>query len=141
MSKFLIPVDGSEASLRAVEAAVKASALINGAELLVINVQSPIVSGNVKRFFSAEVLQEYYQDEGRTALAPVKEFLDKAGVRYTDEVVVGPVADTIASYARTQECTSIFMGTRGLGLVTGLVLGSIATKVISLSDIPVTLIK
>lgn len=141
MSKFLIPVDGSEASVRAVEAAVKASVLVNGAELLVINVQSPIVSGNVKRFFSAEVLQEYYQDEGRTALAPVKEFLDKAGVNYKAEVVVGSVADTIASYARTNECTSIFMGTRGLGLVTGLVLGSIATKVISLSDIPVTLIK
>lgn len=141
MSKFLIPVDGSEASIRAVEAAVKAAALINGAELLVINVQPPIVSGNVKRFFSAEVLQEYYQDEGRTALAPVKEHLEKAGVNYAAEVVVGPVADTIASYARTKDCSNIFMGTRGLGRITGLVLGSIATKVISLTEIPVTLIK
>ncbi|NYT77386.1 universal stress protein [Alcaligenaceae bacterium] len=141
MNKFLIPVDGSEASVRAVEAAVKAAALINGAELLVINVQPPIVSGNVKRFFSAEVLQEYYQDEGRTALAPVNEYLEKAGVNYETEVVVGPVADTIASYARTKGCSNIFMGTRGLGRITGLVLGSIATKVISLTDTPVTLIK
>lgn len=141
MSKFLIPVDGSEASVRAVEAAIKAASVINGAELLVINVQPPIVSGNVKRFFSAEVLQEYYQDEGRTALAPAKELLDKQGVSYNAEVVVGPVAVTIASYARTQGCSGIFMGTRGLGLVTGLVLGSVATKVISLSEIPVTLVK
>jgi nucleotide-binding universal stress UspA family protein len=33
------------------------------------------------------------------------------------------------------------MGKRGLGLVKGLVLGSVTTKVISLADMPVTLVK
>jgi nucleotide-binding universal stress UspA family protein len=33
------------------------------------------------------------------------------------------------------------MGTRGLGAVTGMVLGSVATKVIHLANAPVTLVK
>jgi nucleotide-binding universal stress UspA family protein len=33
------------------------------------------------------------------------------------------------------------MGTRGLGTVGGLVMGSVTTKVLSLTDVPVLLIK
>ncbi len=33
------------------------------------------------------------------------------------------------------------MGTRGLGRISGLMLGSVATKVIHLATVPVTLIK
>ncbi len=33
------------------------------------------------------------------------------------------------------------MGTRGLGTVAGILLGSVATKVIHFADVPVTLIK
>jgi nucleotide-binding universal stress UspA family protein len=67
--------------------------------------------------------------------------LDEAGVAYEEAVVVGPVAPTIAKYAEDQGCDLIIMGTRGLGSVTGMVLGSIATKVLSLVNIPVTLVK
>jgi nucleotide-binding universal stress UspA family protein len=35
----------------------------------------------------------------------------------------------------------VVMGTRGLGAVTGMLLGSVATKVIHLSDVPVLLVK
>jgi nucleotide-binding universal stress UspA family protein len=44
-------------------------------------------------------------------------------------------------YAKKHDCHHIFMGKRGLGLVKGLVLGSVTTKVISLADMPVTLVK
>ncbi|NYT83158.1 universal stress protein [Alcaligenaceae bacterium] len=141
MRNILVPVDGSDSSVRAVKAAIQAMEDLKDCKLHVITVHPPIVSGNVTRFFSAEAINDYYQDEGRNALLPAKTVLDEAGVSYQDSVQVGPVAITIAKYAKDHGCDLIIMGTRGLGSVTGMVLGSIATKVLSLVDIPVTLIK
>lgn len=141
MKTILVPVDGSDASARAAKAAINAAAELGGAKLHLITVHPPIVSGNVKRFFSHEALQDYYEDEGRNALMPAKAILDEAGVSYEESIEVGPVAVTIAEYAKKHNCDLIIMGTRGLGTVTGLVLGSVTIKVLSLVDIPVTLIK
>jgi nucleotide-binding universal stress UspA family protein len=141
MRSILLPVDGSESSGRAVKAAIKAVNELGGATLHLITVHPPIVSGNVKRFFSHEAINDFYQDEGRTALKPAKDLLDEAGLPYQEKIEVGPVAQTIAHYANQHKCDMIIMGTRGLGTVGGLVLGSVTTKVLSLVDIPVTLIK
>lgn len=47
----------------------------------------------------------------------------------------------IARAARRLKCESIVMGTRGMGTIGNLFLGSVATRVIHLARIPVTLIK
>jgi len=141
MTTILIPVDGSDASLRAVKAAIKASGKLGNTTLHLLTVQASIVSGNVTRFFSAEAINDYYQDEGKNALSPAKALLDETGVAYKEKTAVGPVAQTIAKYASEQDCDLIMMGTRGLGAVGGFVLGSVATKVLNLTDVPVTLIK
>jgi nucleotide-binding universal stress UspA family protein len=141
MRTILLPVDGSESSNRAVQAAIKAVNDMGGANLHLVTVHPPIVSGNVKRFFSAEAISDYYQDEGRNALLPAKAMLDEAGLAYQEEIAVGPVAQTIADYAKSKHCDQIIMGTRGLGAVSSFVLGSVATKVLSLVDVPVVLIK
>ncbi len=141
MRTILVPIDGSESSARAVKAAIKACSELGGATLHLLTVHPPIASGNVKRFFSVEALDDFYQDEGRKTLVPAKALLDQAGIAYTDKIAVGPVAQTIAEYAAKNQCDTIIMGTRGLGAMTSFVLGSVATKVLSLVDIPVTLIK
>lgn len=141
MKTILIPVDGSQHSVRALETALSEPREAGGVKLHVITVQPPIVSGNVTRFISAENLRAYYDDEGRKALEPLKDLIAQAGDILTQEILVGPVAETIVDYAQKHGCDQIIMGTRGLGRVTGLVLGSITTKVISLSTIPVTLVK
>jgi nucleotide-binding universal stress UspA family protein len=53
----------------------------------------------------------------------------------------GPVAVTIAQVAREESVGQIVMGTRGLGGFQGLLLGSVATQVIHLAEVPITLIK
>lgn len=140
MQSVLVPIDGSEYSLRAVKAAAKA-AKISSATLYILNVQPPIMSGNVKRFISADIIDQYHQEEGRKALAAAISWLDEAGMPYTSEIKVGHTAQVIAEFIKDHRCDRIFMGTRGLGAVTGLLLGSITTKTLSLVDIPVTLVK
>lgn len=141
MRTILLPVDGSENSVRAVKRAIEISKEAGQAKLFLVTAFPPIVSGNVKRFFSADEINSYYQEEGQKALAPAKALLESEGVAYEDEVLVGQVAQSIADYAKKKQVDTIIMGTRGLGTVTGMLLGSVTTKVLSLVDIPVMLVK
>jgi nucleotide-binding universal stress UspA family protein len=142
MLKVLVPVDGSKNSDRAVaHAIVFAANSKTPVELHLLNVQLPIVSGGVRMFIKHEEIEAYHQDSGQDALRSAREQLDQTGQAYTHLVRVGPIGETIAAYAKEQGCDHIIMGTRGLGAVTGMVLGSVATKVIHLANAPVTLVK
>lgn len=141
MEKIIVPVDGSDASIRAVEAAIKLAKNAEGSELHVLNVQSPIVSPNIKRYFSAETLQEYYDDSGKKALETTTPLLERSGIHYRQQVLKGSVASVLVNYIHEHGCNHIVMGTRGLSAIPGLLLGSVTTKVLHAVDIPVTLIK
>lgn len=141
MKRVLVPVDGSAASLRAVAVAIQA--VMNSklrTEVHLLTIQAPVLSGNVTRFFALEEINDFYQEEGRDAQVTAEELLKKADIEYDKRILVGSPAPTITTYAEQHECDHIIMGTRGLGAVTSLVLGSVATKVLSLSKIPVTLV-
>lgn len=142
MKKILLPVDGSVSALRAVDHAIQsAHAWGEGTEIHLLNVQPAIVSGDVKMFIRREDIEGYQQEEGLKALASSREKLDAAGVPYVYHIGVGTMAETIAEYTRQLGCDQIIMGSRGLGSVASLVLGSVATKVIHLVDVPVCLVK
>lgn len=142
MLKILVAVDGSENTNRAVEQVL---ALVRNSreplEVHVLNVQPPVTFGDIKKFVSPEALNAYYHDEGAKALAGARARLDKASVPHTYHIGVGPVAETIVQYARERGCAQIVMGSRGLGSISNFLLGSVATKVLHLVDIPVTLVK
>ncbi|MGE8548462.1 universal stress protein [Alcaligenes sp. WGS1538] len=141
MLNVLVPVDGSDASTRAVQAAAAMLAHKPEATLHLLAVPTPIVSGNVKRFFSEDVLQAYYQDEGNNALIPARSVLADQSLRVKENIIAGNAAQTIKDYAERHGIDHIVMGTRGLSALPGLVLGSVTTKVLSLVNVPVTLIK
>lgn len=142
MFKILVAVDGSEGSEAAVNYVVKANGLAREPiEAHVLTVQTPLAGVNVKLFISQESVNDYYRDAGTAALARSREILDAAGVRYTHHIGVGDPAEVIVEYARAKGCDHIVVGSRGLGAVSGLVLGSVAMKVIRLAELPVTLVK
>ena len=142
MMKILLPVDGSENALRATRFAIGvAGNCAEGLELHLLTVQLPIVSGDVKMFVSQDQINAYYHDEGIKALADARAALGVAGVDYVFHIGVGPIAETIAAYAKDKACDQVIMGSRGLGTVKGMLLGSVTTKVIHLVDVPVTLVK
>lgn len=141
MKRILVPVDGSDAALRAVRYAVEAvTERTARPELWLVTIQPPILSGNVTRFFTAEMIESYYQEEGEKALGPARQALLDAGVEFREKILIGPVAPTIIKHAEEEDCDHIVMGTRGLGAVTSMVMGSVTHKVLGLSSIPVTLV-
>lgn len=140
--RMLIPTDGSKAALRAVDHVIETAALYaGGIEIHLLNVQLPILSGNVKSFISQEKIDEYYHDEGMSALQAAKERLDAAGIACHVHIGVGNVAETILHYAREKECDQICMARSGMGTISGFLLGSVAAKLVHLSEIPLLLIR
>lgn len=142
MPKILVAVDGSENSGRVVDFLLKTKGWYKDAvEVQLLNVQMPVAGVNVKMFISQESLNEYYRDEGTAALKQARAKLDGAGVAHAHHIGVGDPAEVIVEYAKAKGCDQIMMGSRGLGSVSGLVLGSVATKVLHLTGVPVTLIR
>lgn len=141
MLKLLVPVDGSENSIRLVDYLVKwLGRLAEPAEIHLINIQ-PALHGEVGMFISKEQMREYHHDEGIKALQAARDRLDEADVDYTFHISVGDPAEVIVQFAREHHCDQIVMGTRGMGHFASLLLGSVASKVIQLADVPVMLIK
>jgi nucleotide-binding universal stress UspA family protein len=141
MLKLLVPVDGSENSTRLIDYLIQwLKRLAETADIHLLNVQ-PSLHGEIGMFLSREQIRDYHHDEGIKALGVARERLDAAEVDYTFHIGVGDPAEVIVQYARDHQCDQIVMGTRGLGKFSILLLGSVASKVIQLSEIPVMLIK
>jgi len=141
MRKILVPVDGSENSERAIKLAITFGKQSPSIELFVLNVQLPIESGLVRDFISEEKINAFIADEGTRLFASARFLLDSAGARYTSAVATGPAGETIADYVKRERCDHVVMGTRGMGALKSLVVGSTAMRVIHLVDVPVTVVK
>lgn len=142
MLKLLIPVDGSSNAQRVVNRVIRflQNDCLAG-DIHLLNVQPPIDAWEVKRFIPEAEIEAMLESRGGDALAVPRALLDEAKIAYTPHVRIGPVAETIVEFARDNGCNHIVMGTRGMGAIGTLVLGSVATKVIHLADVPVTLVK
>ena len=86
-------------------------------------------------------VRSFHHDEGLKALEAARNALEGAGIPHVFHIGVGDPAEVIAQYAREKGCDQIFMGTRGLGRIAGMLLGSVATKVIHLTNVPLLLVK
>lgn len=137
---ILVPVDGSPASLRALDYAIKTASQTPGSSLVLLNVQN-LGAIAIAGATIAGDLQETASQASDQALGEAVEKSEAAGAVFKTVVRTGQVAETIAQVAREEDIQQIVMGTRGLGSIQGLLMGSVATKVIHLADVPITLIK
>ncbi len=141
MLRILVAVDGSESSGRAVSYMLKKLAWFKEpVEVHLLNVQ-PALPSNVARFVPASQLHDYHREHADAELAAARSLLDAAKVPYVSHIGVGDPAHVIVGYVKDKSIDQVVMGTRGLGTVAGMVLGSVATKVLGLSDTPVLLVK
>ncbi len=140
MLNLLICIDGSESALRVVDEVIRiAGEHREKPKLHLLNVQSPF-SGDISMFVQHEQIQAFHEKTGLEALERARAKLDAAKLPYDFKIEVGSPAQTIVQYAQESGCDQICMGSRGLGHVAGLLLGSVTAKVVHLSNLPVLLI-
>ena len=74
-------------------------------------------------------------------LKQARDYLEEKGIAYRHHITVGEVVPMILQFAEEIQCHQIVIGPRGLGVVKGLLLGSVASKLVQLSTVPVLLLK
>jgi nucleotide-binding universal stress UspA family protein len=141
MFKILIAVDGSEHANHAIEAVAQLPREAGGLEVVLVNVSNPVYYGELPPSVMQDVdearhtLQErVLEDAAQLARA---RGLTVVGVHGTS----GPVAIEIVALASETGARQIAMGTRGMGAVGSLFLGSVALGVVHRSPVPVLLVK
>jgi nucleotide-binding universal stress UspA family protein len=140
--KILIAVDGSEPSNRAIEAVGKMarSALTLDATLLCVSPE-PVFYGD----YTAGTIQRIDADQKvqqTRILAKAAELAKAKGLKLSEPArAYGVVANEIVRVANDLKVDQIAMGTRGMGAVGNMLLGSVAQRVLHQSPLPVLLVR
>lgn len=137
---IVVPTDGSNSSIKALEYAIDLAKKTDG-EIILLNVQPNFASPNVKKFFNKKDVEEYTQMLAAEALEKVKGIVEDAGVPNQVKVRIGLPKVEICQEAREANAGLIVMGYRGLGAVAGVVLGSVSYGVLHESPCPVTIVR
>jgi len=142
MLKILIAIDGSEPANRAIEAVGKMarSSLQLEATLLCVSPE-PVFYGN----YTVGTIQHIEEDQKKHQNALLSQAMSLARAQNLNLAeplrAYGVVANEIVRLALEAQVDQIAMGTRGMGAVGSMLLGSVAQRVIHLSSVPVLLVK
>lgn len=146
--KILVAVDGSESSLRAADYAIQLAAKEDNALVILLNI---LGISTAKQAASSIILAptfglKEYERHKRGA----KKWLDKISKRFEEkgiqtivEIVGGPLpaGSSIVNYAENQNVDLIVVGTRGKSGIKKLLLGSVASSVVTHAGSNVLVVK
>jgi len=140
--KILVAVDGSAPSLAAVATlADRLRWFRDTVELALLHAQPPIPYKAAATWVGNETVARYYAEESDAALAGAVKLLDARGVGFSIERHIGDPADEIVRTASEGHFDLVVMGTHGHTALANLVIGSVATKVLARSMVPVMFMK
>ena len=146
-----IAVDGSKYGTDAVKYALKHVSLFGGAKAAkfhVINTVSdyagavmPDMTGMALPALSEDEVVELQKSEFAEAIDPVLPLFEKAGVKPKEVCLVGNPGDEIAAYCKKRKLDVLVMGSHGYGRFKAAVMGSTATRIASIADVPLLIIR
>ncbi len=88
-----------------------------------------------------EILFSRRKSAGQAILDEVRQQLGDVSIDVKEELPEGPEAAAILDVAEKSKADLIVMGTRGLGSVKGLLLGSVSNKVMHYASCPVMVVR
>lgn len=140
MRNVLLPVDGSAHAFEAALYLIDFVKTHGSIQVHVVNIE-PAPHAWQTRGMEAEAIQEHLNIRAHTAMSSTLHALNEAGIPHRFHVRMGDPAEAIIALAEELGCDTIVMGTRGLGALAGLALGSVTRKVLHLSTVPVVCVK
>ena len=142
MKKILIPVDGSDFSMRAVEKGAEIAKEMNS-EIVLLNAVERVTFDEDEKE-NELVASKHLKRRSEKALAKGKAILDNLNI--SNVTMVSEVADAddaIVDYADKHAMDLVIMGSQGLnaGKIKAIFVGSVTRKVIYQCDIPILIVK
>lgn len=136
---ILLGVDGSEHALHAARTAGDLARAVQAETLRIVVAYEPVPSylgePNLETAISARMM------EAEQILKTAQQAVGTIPGKIHIEVLEGPPAEAILTVAATRHNDLIVMGSRGLGRLTGLLIGSQSQKVVQHAPCPVLIVR
>lgn len=139
--KLLVPVDGSAASLAALEfVATRARFFDPRTAVHLLNVQLPIPP-RAARVAGREMVRSYHHAEAQAVLEPALQRMSAVGLRAKVRHTVGSPGAIVSQAATHGHPDLVVMGSRGQTALAGLVFGSVTQAVLAASTTPLVVVR
>jgi len=137
--RILLAVDGSEHGYKAAHTAADLARTMNSESLRIVVVYDPMPPylGDPNFQNAIDARLNHAQDVLKQAV----DIVGDVPAEIHTELIEGDPAEAIIEIAKTRDNDVIVMGSRGLGRLAGLVLGSTSQKVVSLAPCPVLIVR
>ena len=139
--KILLPVDGSEISLEAVQFVIRMAGDGLNTRVVLANVQEPSTLYELVVAHDPQVLEQVSAAAGAHTLLAAQALLDGANIDYECEVASGDPAHTLVEIVERFACDLVVMGASGTGTVRSALLGSVSNEVLHAAGVPVMIVK
>jgi nucleotide-binding universal stress UspA family protein len=136
---ILLAVDGSEHALRATHTAAQLARAMNPDTLRIVVVYDPVSPWLGDPNFQAAISARL--NESQEILQKAVEAIGDVPSEIHTELLEGNPAEAIIAIAQTRQSDLIVLGSRGLGQLAGLLLGSTSQKVVSHAPCPVLIVR
>lgn len=137
--RILLAVDGSDHALHAARKAAELARTMNSKELRVV-----VAYDTIPIYLGEPNMQIAYVNRKDEAEEILKNAVDEVGevsCAVITDVMEGDAAEAIIETARQNSSDLIVMGSRGLGRLAGLLLGSTSQKVVAHAPCPVLIVR
>src|ERR671919_668559 len=147
-SKIIVGIDGSEESMNAADYAIAIAKMYN-AELIAIHV----LTSDIGYAYSSPGIESppltvkeiilLAEDEAKIWFDAIKEKADKRSIQFRSETIMAKksAVSAILDYAEEQNINLIVVGTRGRSGIKKMLLGSIASELVTYAACPVLVVK
>lgn len=137
---ILIPIDGSDYSVRAAEYGISVAKLL-GAEIVVLYVIDTVVLDQMKKMTGRSDAERELKTDGERYLSYITGVAEKSGVKARSLLAVGRPFEQIVHLAKGLHVDLIVMGSFGRRGADRILIGSVAERVIEYSACPVLVVK
>jgi len=134
---ILVPIDGSIYSEKSLERASEFVDTFGSKLILIYVVEKSIPINLLDRKEYLEILRKF----GTNVLEKANKKLSKKGITAKILLKEGNIVNEIEKIAKKEKCDLILVGSKGLGSVTRLLLGSVSNKISQTSPCSVLIVK
>lgn len=139
-TKILVPVDGSDNSYKALEAALILSEKL-GSNISVVNVMEQVPITHIESEKLLSELLEAHKKENQEILSKCSEIAHQKGITIKSVLLQGNPAPVILDYSKKENFDLVIMGSRGMGKFKELILGSVSSKIVHHSPCAIMIIR
>jgi len=138
LKKFLVPVDGSDYSMRAAKYAAELTDFTNG-EIILMHCHRPFPVVLGEPYFQNAINK--IMEKSNKLIEPYRKLFQETGTSFIEKILEGPAANAICEVAKIEKLDMIVIGSRGRNKLEGLLLGSCTQRVLNMAPCPVLVIR